>query len=1015
MRFLICHERFLFRFGADRVLILLGKGLKELGHEVSIMANRYDRKIVETFASRIIDVSAEGAAYINLNESTADWVRNTWHRHFAPGAGPDVVLVGGWPFISAISVFKEFCPHVVFIDCGVVPSQGYSEGMANTLDKLHSLRQRHLPDASLIICNSRFTAESQSEPDCGGGVPVRPVLLGADHMEMSVWPAADLSLEQSRRKAVGLLRDLKSRGKKVLISLGRWEPGCYKNSQFALELVRRLKTHFPDCALLILEHARNIKVPPDLNENIFPIGFPDDRELAEIMKEADLGISVSLWEGFNLPLAEMQWFGRPVLAFDLAAHPEVAAHPWYLCRDIADMAFKAAEALRGGGPDPAAWSEALGRFRACFTWNRFIRECCELLNALPRAGSDQSAFRAILVVDVTNSTRDPANSGVIRVTRRLSRTLQRFTNPIFVVWEPNQERYVLPTLAEHEQLSRFNGPLLKDQGRLSPDSKNRLDLDELPEMQGRQERWLLLPETMMETEFQRIRLYARAGRFHIAAIFYDAIPVLRPDLCNDEMRGNHRFYMRGLAECDLVLPISAFSATCLTDFWRTSQTGGGCRVVPNLLPGEFGGSQRNEMPARDPAGEVRILCVSTLEPRKNHRNLIAACLRMRQEHPELRWSLALVGNRYAGACGIADFVQEIAVKDPRIQWLGIVDDETLIRLYREASFTVYPSMIEGFGMPILESMWHGRPCICSREGVMAELAAGGGCLTTDVTDAARLAEALFELSTNDSLRLKLSREAAARAIKTWDDYVRQFLNILGEDQPAPNHLPAWPDILYRGCLPESWQMDDAERLALMALLARHKPKCGIEAGTFRGGSLPLISRHSKMVFSIDTDPALPARFGFLSNVSFLTGEPSLILPHLLRELHDAGVAADFILIDGNHSGAGMKRDIEPLLSYVPQNPLFVLLHGSFNPECRRGMLEAAWESSPYCHWVDLDFVPGRIVENGGAARGELRGGLALAYFLPAKRAERIVIGRSAENMFHILRDWSRSGKQAPTG
>src|SRR5690349_89705 len=216
MNILICHERFLFRFGADRVLILLGKGLKKLGHTVTVMANRYDPEIVGSFASQIIDCPVEGAPYLELNEFTSDWLRSNWKQLFTPGNVPDVVIVGGWPFISAITFFREVCPQLIFIDFGVVPTYGYSEGTTITLEKLRALRRQNLPNASLIVGISRFIADSQSRPDAGDGVPVRSILLGADHMEAAVWPAAQLKLESPHSSSLSLVDSLKRQGKKIL-------------------------------------------------------------------------------------------------------------------------------------------------------------------------------------------------------------------------------------------------------------------------------------------------------------------------------------------------------------------------------------------------------------------------------------------------------------------------------------------------------------------------------------------------------------------------------------------------------------------------------------------------------------------------------------------------------------------------------------------------------------------------------------------------------------------------------
>tara|TARA_R110002072_G_scaffold128466_2_gene266175 strand:- start:180 stop:467 length:288 start_codon:yes stop_codon:yes gene_type:complete len=89
-------------------------------------------------------------------------------------------------------------------------------------------------------------------------------------------------------------------------------------------------------------------------------------------------------------------------------------------------------------------------------------------------------------------------------------------------------------------------------------------------------------------------------------------------------------------------------------------------------------------------------------------------------------------------------------------------------------------MIEGYGLPIVESIWHARPCLCANEGVMSELAELGGCVTANVRDSTALSEALQTLACDAQLRLKLSREAAQRPLSTWQDYTALILQKLEE-------------------------------------------------------------------------------------------------------------------------------------------------------------------------------------------------------------------------------------------
>src|SRR5579875_1301554 len=346
MKILICHERFIFRFGADRALILLGKGLSDLGHQVTFMGNRFDRETIEPFAAEVI-TSPVGSSYLTANESTSDWLQTDWNHIFRAENVPDAVFVGGWPYVSAISFFRKVCRQVIYVDCGVVPNDGYTKEMVRTLEKLRSLRRQHLADASFITAISHFIAESQSRPDSHGKVPVQPVLLGADHFDSPKWQPAQFKTGVLHRWTPDVIRSLKLQGKKILLALGRWEPGCYKNSGAALKVLEGLIPAHPECILLILEQASNVQIPDHLQDNVLPIGFPDDRELFEIMKQVDLGLSLSLWEGFNLPLAEL---------------------------------------LAGRGPDEREVAIAFEKFRNYFRWDRFVQAHAEILQ--DAAGSE---------------------------------------------------------------------------------------------------------------------------------------------------------------------------------------------------------------------------------------------------------------------------------------------------------------------------------------------------------------------------------------------------------------------------------------------------------------------------------------------------------------------------------------------------------------------------------------------------------------------------------------------------
>jgi hypothetical protein len=190
--------------------------------------------------------------------------------------------------------------------------------------------------------------------------------------------------------------------------------------------------------------------------------------------------------------------------------------------------------------------------------------------------------------------------------------------------------------------------------------------------------------------------------------------------------------------------------------------------------------------------------------------------------------------------------------------------------------------------------------------------------------------------------------------------------------------------------PRGWIMESSERLAMIALLSLIKPACSIEIGTRNGGSTAIIAEHSRHVFTLDIDPSCEASVRGLANVELLIGDSKETLPGVLEQIAERGLSLEFVLIDGDHSQAGVRGDIEPLLDLRPTRPCYILMHDSFNPACRQGMATALWARSPYVHKVDLDFIPGKIFHPdedvyGNPAGREMWFGLGLAVLRPERR------------------------------
>jgi hypothetical protein len=186
-----------------------------------------------------------------------------------------------------------------------------------------------------------------------------------------------------------------------------------------------------------------------------------------------------------------------------------------------------------------------------------------------------------------------------------------------------------------------------------------------------------------------------------------------------------------------------------------------------------------------------------------------------------------------------------------------------------------------------------------------------------------------------------------------------------------------------------------------------RPECAIEIGTYRAGSLAVVSKYSRKVYSLDIDPACRDNYGDqFSNVEFVIGHSQTTLPAVLDKIRDSGEALNFVLIDGSHTEDGVREDLNALLCYQPAAPLYIIMHDSFNPACRRGIRTANWASNPYVHLLELDYVCGRFMpKDEGASYRQMWCGFGLGVLLPEPRSGDLLIHEN-ESMTYKTAYWA---------
>ena len=168
-----------------------------------------------------------------------------------------------------------------------------------------------------------------------------------------------------------------------------------------------------------------------------------------------------------------------------------------------------------------------------------------------------------------------------------------------------------------------------------------------------------------------------------------------------------------------------------------------------------------------------VLFVGTIEPRKNLERLIAA---WRSIDPLDRGNRRLV---IVGATGwLVETAPLQALLHEAIEFMGSVDDIALARLMGGAMALVYPSLYEGFGLPVLEAMSLGIPVLTSNAGATRELA-DGAALLVDPTSIESIREGLLQLLKDESLRTRLSQLGLERAASfSWERTATEILTAI---------------------------------------------------------------------------------------------------------------------------------------------------------------------------------------------------------------------------------------------
>ena len=243
----------------------------------------------------------------------------------------------------------------------------------------------------------------------------------------------------------------------------------------------------------------------------------------------------------------------------------------------------------------------------------------------------------------------------------------------------------------------------------------------------------------------------------------------------------NRAVPRSVARADLILADAASTQRDLADVYgvslekiRVLYSGVDPRFRPDVA--EDARTRVRELTH----GRPYLLSVSTIQPRKNYARLIEAFARLTSnfQFPISNLQLVICGAKGWMFDEVYQTVERLDLRE-RVLFPEFIADDDLPALYAGATLFVYPSLYEGFGLPIAEAMACGVPVVCSNASSLPEVS-GDAALYFDPRDVAAMADAMYRALADDALRADLRARGFAQAKQfTWEKAARELLRYLG--------------------------------------------------------------------------------------------------------------------------------------------------------------------------------------------------------------------------------------------
>lgn len=397
---------------------------------------------------------------------------------------------------------------------------------------------------------------------------------------------------------------------------------------------------------------------------------------------------------------------------------------------------------------------------------RMLDDGLDLARLHGEPSADLEVVLGAVLVDVEHTARYNLHTGIQRVVRHLMPQWQEH-DVLAVAWTGSGGMFRRLDARETRRVFRWDE--FGDAGEGPDHLRARSDGDRSPALVVPWRSVVVLAEVPRTTVSDRVAgLGDRSGNT-VVGIGYDAIPVVSADLVPPVESAKFVRYLTSLKFASRIAGISAAATAELGGFVQM--------LLAQGLPGPV--VTEVSLPAppavrgsgAPPAGPPLILVVGSHEPRKNHLAVLHAA--------EVLWREGLLFRlKFIGGSGWGDDFPRLAANLARsgrpVEVLKAVSDQVLDTALDDAAFTVFPSLHEGYGLPVVESLAHGTPAITSNFGSTLEIARDGGALVVDPRDDTSLTDAIRRLLVDPAALAELRAQIGRRKTRGWDGYARDL-------------------------------------------------------------------------------------------------------------------------------------------------------------------------------------------------------------------------------------------------